>query len=86
MRIDGDAEDRIFLDNKLGGSSALHWTLRRAQTSLGGDSVQYVQQRFIVPGTFHPTGHSGLCGTLNTDKSETVARMVGPLFSGANAA
>jgi hypothetical protein len=36
MRIDRDAEDRIFLDNKLGGSSALHWTLQAAQTSLGG--------------------------------------------------
>jgi hypothetical protein len=25
MRIDGDAEDKVFLDNKMGTSSSLHW-------------------------------------------------------------
>jgi hypothetical protein len=37
MRIDGDAEDKVFLDNKMGTSSSLHWVI---QPQLPGD--QYI--------------------------------------------
>lgn len=35
MRVDGDASDRVFLDNKMGSSGALHWT-SQGPTSLEG--------------------------------------------------
>jgi hypothetical protein len=37
MRIDGDADDKVFLDNKMGTSSSLHWVI---QPQLPGD--QYI--------------------------------------------
>ena len=36
MRIDGDASDKVLLDNLMGTSNALHWVLSTSNTLLGG--------------------------------------------------